>query len=721
MSLLNLKSIFSPTNTKFQDNQSDLSTAPRQFDNAFQQSNLLNLKSTSQNDLSNNIEEYSDNSVIYPNTNLNYNDNQFIPQSFGIDVEINKPILDSVLRGRVYDQIQFSQNFTNENLFVGPEQLPFTDLNFKTETFDPRSTTPKERTLYFNTNRTMGTLQYGEGGFQANVPSLQNGITDFSTAAGNNDSPFIPLSQLGVQFFNGEGSDKNLSWETLYNSNHTPKDNPQWQAGGLSALHYGPNVSRDNLNIGLNSRIYGERSGFGGESRTSTEKKLKISALGGEIENLTDLPIGREPYVVSDIGGGRAKNRGGRFLPIERAMTDVDRISKFLQSPEGIAFLVRQNAYNLVNTPVIRKRNPFNPKEDRLYRVPQRFNTTLNPFQTLIAVGARGLGEGVPNIKIRKGGLDLPLADLIPGATREYGPSNTSAAGGLFNSGFSINDTFTAGTSGKKGLFGNIGSAIQSVATNVPGLSSLVPLEKTYLGDEVTLQGIVSGDEITVDQGGTRTVTVPQGTGRQSGKQITVPTAGTLAAAIGLGKDNSIPSPAKEKHGMPFYFKDLRDNSYIFFRAYIEGMTENVSPSYATTNYIGRSEPVYTYERAEREINFTLKLVSQTEDELDMIYTKMNHLTSLCYPEYMVDEYGNRMKPPLTKLRYGELYGKTNKEQLGYIKSISYTVEQSSPYETKVGKRVPKHIMATIAYQVIHSKVPSKNTKFYGIRTSGDF
>ena len=681
---------------------------------------LENLKSIFQNDLDNNIDEYKSNQVAYPNTNLDYNENQSIPQSFGIDVGINEPILDSLLRGRVYEPIQFSQDFTNTSLFVSPEQPPFENPNFMTEEFDPRSTTPKERTLYFNTNRTMGTLQYGEGGFQANVPSLQNGITDFSTAAGNNDTPFTPLSQLGVQFYNGENSDKNLSWETLYNANHSPKDNPQWEAGGLSAINYGVNVNRDNLNIGFNSRIYGERSGFGGESRTSTEKKLKLSKLGGDVENVTDLPIGREPYIISEIGGGRAKNRGGRFLPIERAATDVDRISKFLQSPEGIQFLIRQNAYNLVNTPVIRKRNPFNPEEDRLYRVPQRFNTTLNPYQTLIAVGARGLGEGVSNIKIRKGGLDLPLTDLIPGLTREYGPDNTSAAGGFLNPGFSINDTFTAGpNSGKKGLFGNIGSAINTVATSVPGLSELVPLQKTYLGDEVTLQGIVSGDEIAVDLSTTRVIKNSQ-FGKNPGTR-TIPKTPSLAATIGLGDDNSIPSPGKEKHGMPFYFKDLRSNEYIFFRAYIEGMTENISPSYATTNYIGRSEPVYTYERAEREINFTLKLVSQTEDELDILYEKMNHLTSLCYPEYMTDKYGFRMKPPLTKLRYGELYGKTNKEQMGYIKSISYTVEQSSPYETKVGKRVPKHIMATIAYQVIHSKVPRKGTQFYGIRQSGDF
>ena len=673
---------------------------------------LENLKSIFQNDLDNNIDEYKSNQVAYPNTNLDYNENQSIPQSFGIDVGINEPILDSLLRGRVYEPIQFSQDFTNTSLFVSPEQPPFENPNFMTELFDPRSTTPKERTLYFNTNRTMGTLQYGEGGFQANVPSLQNGITDFSTAAGNNDTPFTPLSQLGVQFYNGENSDKNLSWETLYNANHSPKDNPSWEAGGLSAISYGPNVNRDNLNIGFNSRIYGERSGFGGESRTSTEKKLKVSSLGGAIENVTDLPIGGEPYIISEIGGGRAKNRGGRFLPIERAATDVDRISKFLQSPEGIQFLIRQNAYTLIPSSVIRRGN-------NLYRVPQRFNSTLNPFQTLIAAGARGLGEGVPNIKIRKGGLDLPLTDFLPGLTREYGVDNTSAATegllgaipiGLSFTGFSINDTFTAGTPGGIGSF--IGNAIKEagrdIATNIPGLSALIPLRKPYKGDEVTLQPTHKGDEISV-VGSTIT----------SGGGLAGLAGGLAAAALGVGK--TIPSPAKEKHGMPFYFKDLRDNSYVFFRAYIEGMTENVSPSYAATNYIGRSEPVYTYERAEREINFTLKLVSQTEDELDKIYEKMNHLTSLCYPEYVDDIYGIRMKPPLMKLRYGDLYGKTNQEQLGYIKSISYTVEQSSPYETKVGKRVPKHMMATIGYQVIHSQVPNKNTRFYGIRQSGDF
>jgi hypothetical protein len=184
-----------------------------------------------------------------------------------------------------------------------------------------------------------------------------------------------------------------------------------------------------------------------------------------------------------------------------------------------------------------------------------------------------------------------------------------------------------------------------------------------------------------------------------------------------------------KENGMPFYFKDMRDGAYVFFRAFIEGLSENISPQYNSTQYIGRSEPVYTYGQTERDINFTLKLFAQTKDELGIIYKKMNKLTSLCYPEYYKDtfkvgededekpilsSYGNRMKPPLTKLRIGELYGNSKSELMGYIKSLSLSVDQNSPYEVEEGKRVPMFIVATISYQVIHSSVPNLETQFYG-------
>ena len=112
----------------------------------------------------------------------------------------------------------------------------------------------------------------------------------------------------------------------------------------------------------------------------------------------------------------------------------------------------------------------------------------------------------------------------------------------------------------------------------------------------------------------------------------------------------------------------------------------------------------------------------------------MDRLTSMCYPGFLDEgeatSFGNRMKPPLAKLRYGEMFGKRNQELMGYIKSISYSVEQTSPYETneirypissievkRKKARAPKHITATIGYQVIHDISPrlSEDFRFYGM------
>jgi len=186
------------------------------------------------------------------------------------------------------------------------------------------------------------------------------------------------------------------------------------------------------------------------------------------------------------------------------------------------------------------------------------------------------------------------------------------------------------------------------------------------------------------------------------------PNAKTLEDAYGDSAED-IESPT---NGMPFYFKDLRDNTYLIFRGYLDGITENISPSWAEQTYIGRSEPTYLYERATRDIAFNLNVSAQSEQELDIIYKKLNRLTSLCYPEYKKDYVGGllgktRMKPPLTKFRLGELYGSQDNEVLGFIKSLSYTIPDNTPWETKNGKRVPKIVTAAISYQVLHNETPS--------------
>ena len=381
-----------------------------------------------------------------------------------------------------------------------------------------------------------------------------------------------------------------------------------------------------------------------------------------------------EPYIISnlpsgDIGGldgGRLQNSGNRYIPLPRALTDSVRLGKYLSSPQGLLNIGLKNLHSIIPSVVVVRNDG-----DDLMKVPQRFKVNYNPLSTILSTAGRLVGEGLPNVLFDR---------TEPGLSSLFGSDTYSGFNGEVTN--TVEQTFERGTPEEQpGFLDQLGSALSSLGTGG------VKVTKKITGDKMTLAPMIK--ETTED----------------------------------LTSENLSVDIESPKNGMPFYFKDLRDDTYIFFRAYIDGLTENISPSWASTNYLGRSEPVYVYERSERDISFNLKLFAQTETELTSIYQKMNRLTSLCYPEYAADTKMNnklRMKPPLTKFRLGELFGSDNNELTGFIKSISYTYPSESPWETKQGKRVPKYVQASISYQVIHMTVPSldfaknKDETFYG-------
>ena len=542
---------------------------------------------------------------------------------------------------------------------------------FSPETNEPTFVSESENSIFINSDgfhfSTHSVLDDGLTG------DIENFISNRPIGVNNtkfeNNAESLPFNT--VNLYNGEGFDSNpeinLSWSSLYTNNHRNKENASWN--GLTPITYNANVNRAKLRIKNN------------------------------INTLRDGIIG-EPYVVSniprsatDISSGRVINFGSRDLPINRLVVDAFRVGSFLASPIGVAFFAKQNLLG-ANTNVVSV-----DKNNNLIRSKQRFKSTLNPLsllnQTLLRAGGNPISlmdRSEPDLSTLGGGKILPgLQDFLKSG--EFGGSDTVP--------FNINRTFTSGIpteeSNESG-FKKFSDNLKEQARLATGATSRITPE--YTGDKITLSSMISGDNINA----------------QTVNTYISDTSGNISENL------VVPNPDKEENGIPFYFKDMRDNVYIFFRAYIEGLTENISPSYAPHNYIGRSEPVYTYERAEREISFTLKLIAQTKSELSKIYEKMDRLTSMCYPLYTSDiedsqdAYGNRMKPPLAKLRYGEMYGSTNKELMGYIKSISYAVDNSSTYETNPKNgRVPRHIIATIGYQVIHEKAPRLGTEFYGM------
>ena len=184
------------------------------------------------------------------------------------------------------------------------------------------------------------------------------------------------------------------------------------------------------------------------------------------------------------------------------------------------------------------------------------------------------------------------------------------------------------------------------------------------------------------------------------------------------GSSTYVQATEGEKYGLPFYFKDLRDNKYIIFRGYLSGMTQEVSPDWTEHSYLGRSESVYVYGKAKRTINFTFKVMATSKVEVSAIYEKLNYLTSLAYPRYHSDDaFKNRMMPPLCSLRIGELFGNDTKNLQGFLSGLSFNWPDGSSWETETGKRVPRECDVTVGYTVIHREPPGHATlqdEFFG-------
>ena len=179
----------------------------------------------------------------------------------------------------------------------------------------------------------------------------------------------------------------------------------------------------------------------------------------------------------------------------------------------------------------------------------------------------------------------------------------------------------------------------------------------------------------------------------------------------------------KEINRGDFYvkIKDLRDNTTsVYFRGFVTGITENITPTWNPVQYIGRSEDVWNYQKAERDLSFNLKVYPFGVSEFNFMWDKIEFLTSLAYPSYLEEDTAknsSRMVPPFTELYMGHI-GTRQKGQFGYIKSLTYTVPESGDWDAETA--LPRFFEIAISYQILSRIPPAKRDQtvreyeFYG-------
>jgi len=131
------------------------------------------------------------------------------------------------------------------------------------------------------------------------------------------------------------------------------------------------------------------------------------------------------------------------------------------------------------------------------------------------------------------------------------------------------------------------------------------------------------------------------------------------------------------KFGFETIINDSQNSSLInatHFRAYLTGYSDSHEAEWSAKRYSGRGENFYTYQGANRSVNFNFKVAAQSKQEMVPLYRKLNYLVSTLYPDY---SSAGSMRGNITKLTLGELFYR----QPGILNSLNITVADEYPWE----------------------------------------
>ena len=119
---------------------------------------------------------------------------------------------------------------------------------------------------------------------------------------------------------------------------------------------------------------------------------------------------------------------------------------------------------------------------------------------------------------------------------------------------------------------------------------------------------------------------------------------------------------------------DPDSTTHLYFRAYLDSLSDNFTGNWNSFNYAGRGENFHTYQGFDRQISLGFKIAAQTRWEMRPLYQKIIHLASATAPTY---NGGGFMRGTFVKLTVGDyLY-----EVPGYLGSVNYTWNQNYPWE----------------------------------------
>jgi hypothetical protein len=165
-----------------------------------------------------------------------------------------------------------------------------------------------------------------------------------------------------------------------------------------------------------------------------------------------------------------------------------------------------------------------------------------------------------------------------------------------------------------------------------------------------------------------------------------------------------------EQDIIPFVFNfytpgEGNTNSFLYFRAFLDSMSDSYTANWSGVKYIGRAEEFFTYNGFGRTMSFAFKAAAFSRQDLNFIYQKLNLLVGGTAPTY--GDEGLFMRGTLLKLTIGDYI----KDQNGFLSSVSLTWNTDYPWELEGDMKVPHLLDVSCEFTPIHSFNPEFNGK----------
>lgn len=187
---------------------------------------------------------------------------------------------------------------------------------------------------------------------------------------------------------------------------------------------------------------------------------------------------------------------------------------------------------------------------------------------------------------------------------------------------------------------------------------------------------------------------------------------------------------------VPFYFHDLRTNEIVSFHAFLEACTDAFNVSYDSGNYMGRVEGVHVYNRTERTINLTFKVVATNYNDFDVMWWKINKLITMLYPQWskgrkVIETAGQNefIQPfsqtisssPVIRLRLGDVlksnYSKFSLARLFGLGSNDFIVDGNKTDPARIKKMVEfQKKAAEIKEAILTKPITTEQLDRYGYK-----